>query len=132
MFDLRLTEGAREEQNGNGNREIEVGAVFGEFGGGEADGDFAVREGETRVGKGGANTLASLGDGLIGHTNKIEGGETAVHVAFDGDQTTFVAAGNGRIYFCNHVFNIQYFARKLQRISMLNGKKVPWQVFWYF
>lgn len=36
-----------EGEDGEGDREVEVGTVFFKIGGGEVDGDFLVREGET-------------------------------------------------------------------------------------
>ena len=74
-----------------------MGAVLGEFGGGKIDGDFAIREGETRVGDGRTDALAGFGDGFVGHTDEIKAGETAMHVTFNGDEAAGITVGNGGI-----------------------------------
>lgn len=79
-----------------------MGAVFGEFGGGEIDGEFAIGEGKPRVNQGGTDTLARFVDGFVGHADDIESGEPLITVALNGDEMTGVAIGDGRIYFCNH------------------------------
>lgn len=74
-----------------------MGAVLGEFGGGEVNGDFAIGEDETRVGNGRTDALAGFGDGFVGHTDKIKAGEAAVHIALNGDKAAGITVGNGGI-----------------------------------
>ena len=74
-----------------------MSAVLGEFGGSKVNGDFAIGEGETRVGDGRTDALAGFGDGFVGHTDEIEAGEAAVHITFNGDKAAGVAVGNGGI-----------------------------------
>ena len=74
-----------------------MGAVLGEFGGGEVNGDFAIGEGETRVGNGRTDALAGFGDGFVGHTDEIKAGETAMHITFNGDEAAGITVGNGGI-----------------------------------
>lgn len=109
LFNLGLAKLTGEEQDGDGDWEIKVGAVLGEFSGGKADSDFAVGKGEAGIGKGGADTLAGLGDGFVGHADEVKRGEAAVCVALDGDKAAFITAGNGGKNFCNHDSNILHF-----------------------
>ena len=109
LFNLGLAKLTGEEQDGDGDWEIKVGAILGELGGGKADGDFAVGKDEAGVGKGGADTLAGLGDGFVGHADEVKSGEAAVCVALDGDKAAFIAVGNGGKNFCNHDSNILHF-----------------------
>lgn len=74
-----------------------MGTVLGEFGGGKVNGDFAIREGETRVGDGRTDAFTSFGDGFVGHTDEIKAGETAMHITFNGDEAAGIAVGNGGI-----------------------------------
>ena len=105
-----------------------MGAVLGEFGGGKIDGNFAIGEGETRVGDGRTDALAGFGDGFVGHADEIKAGEAAMHIALNGDKSTGITVGNGGIdagdLTTAHNFTIQHLRRDLQRISGLNGKKV--------
>ena len=58
---------------------------------------FQIREGETRVGDGRTDALAGFGDGLVGHTDEIKAGETAMHITFNGDEAAGITVGNGGI-----------------------------------
>ena len=100
-----------------------MGAVFGELGGGEIDGDFAVREGKTGVGKGKTDTLAGFRDGFIGHTDNIKGGEAVAGGSFDFNKMAVIALGNGGIYFCDHMLpRLTLFDKKLQPLNSENGR----------
>ena len=127
VFNLSGTKSAGKDEDSDGNGEIKMGTIFGEFGGSEVDGNFAVGEGEAGVSDGGTDTLTSLSDGFIRHADEIEAGEAAVHVALNGDEAAGVTVGNGGINFGDlggHSFTIQYLRQDLQRISGLNGNKV--------
>lgn len=76
-----------------GYRQIKVGSVFVELGGGEVDGEFAVGKREAGVGDGATDALASFVDGFVGHTNDREVGQATVAIAFDGDE---LAGESGR------------------------------------
>ena len=90
-----------------------MSAIFSEFGGGEVDGDFAIGEGETRVGDGRTDAFASFGDGFVGHTDEIKAGEAAVHITFNGDEAAGITVGNGGINsgdLTTHSSTIQHLA----------------------
>lgn len=83
-----------EGEDGEGDRKVEVGAVFEELGGSEVDGDFGVGELKARIDNGATDALAALVDGFVGHADDAEVRQAAVGVAFDGDDLAVVAGGD--------------------------------------
>ena len=86
-----------------------MGTVLGELGGGKTDGNLAVGKDEAGIGESRADTLAGLGDGFVGHADKVKSGEAAICVALDGNEAAFIAVGDGGKNFCNHDSNILHF-----------------------
>ena len=91
------------DEDGEGNGEVEKGAVFGEVGGSEVDGDLFIGEGKTRIYEGTFDALASLGNGFIGHANDIKSGKAFVHVALNLNGAAFEAMRQSGINLCYHM-----------------------------
>ena len=96
-----------------------MGTVFCELGGSEIDSDFLVGEGKVRIRDGGTDALAGFGDGFIGHTDDVEGGQTLSGVTFYFNDTAVIAIGDSGIYFCDHRESVAKLLLRIQ-IKMLN------------
>ena len=68
----------REGKDGDGDREVEMGAIFGELGRGEINCDFTIWKGEAGVDEGATDTLAGFVDGFGCHADDIKGGEAFI------------------------------------------------------
>lgn len=95
MFKIGGAELLRKGEDGDGDGEIEMSAIFVEGGRSEIDGDLAGREDEIGVGDGGTDAFSGFCDGFGGHADNSETGEAAVCVAFNLNKVVGVAFGDG-------------------------------------
>ena len=77
------------------DREVERGAFFPEVGGGQVDGDFAVRQRNARILKCGIDAVAALPNGSVRQANYGVTGQARGNAGFNLDGKGVYAAGGG-------------------------------------